>query len=512
MLFNSFEFILFFLPIVLAGYYTVSVRRHDLAMLWLVLASAIFYVYWSPIHLFVLLSSILFNYCVGRLIDSREIQAQRKYLMIFGIVINLTALAYYKYVNFFMENINSFAGITIPMEQVVLPLGISFFTFTQIVYLIDVASRRVTNTSLRDYTLFVSFFPHLIAGPIVHYREVMTQFADRRTSRFDHEKFSVGLTYFAFGLFKKVVLADNIAPYASDVFQAADAAVQLSLIEAWGGALAYTLQLYFDFSGYSDMAIGLALMFGIRFPANFDSPYKAVNIIDFWRRWHITLSHFLRDYLYIAMGGGRRGFLRKYLNLFLTMLIGGLWHGASWTFVAWGALHGFYLIVNHFWHWLKPKIGVTPGFPSWVRVAVARAITLLAVIVGWVFFKAATFDGAFVILNGMIGMNGFMVPTTLAEPLARIPGFAALDLPVGVLQHFAGPSQLAVTLALMMVALFAPNTAEWIEANSTRLGRYSVPNWVSWAPNSAWATVTALMLVYSLTQLSKVSEFLYYQF
>jgi len=512
MLFNSFDFIMFFLPIVLVGYYTIGLRRHSLAMSWLVLASITFYVYWSPIHLIILISSISFNYSIGWLIDKRENPAQRKYLMTIGILTNLAALSYYKYANFFIDNVNSVTGTSISMQEIILPLGISFFTFTQVVYLVDVASRKVSNASFRDYTLFVSFFPHLIAGPIVHYREVMTQFANQRISRFDHEKFSIGLTYFAFGLFKKVVLADNVAPYASDVFSAADAAVQLSLIEAWGGALAYTLQLYFDFSGYSDMAIGLALMFGVRFPANFDSPYKAVNIIDFWRRWHITLSHFLRDYLYISLGGGRRGLFRKYVNLFITMLIGGFWHGASWTFIAWGALHGFYLIVNHFWHSFKRKVGIPLGNPSWAEVAAARAITLLAVIVGWVFFKASTFDGAFVILKGMVGLNGFMVPTTLAEPLARIPGFAALDLQVGVLQHFSGPRQLAVTLALMLLALFAPNTAEWIEADTAHLGRYSIPTRLNWAPNSAWATLTALMLVYSLTQLSKVSEFLYYQF
>jgi len=264
----------------------------------------------------------------------------------------------------------------------VLPLGISFFTFQKIALLADAYEGKIQSLNFLDYALFVLFFPQLIAGPIVHHSEAMSQFQTRGPVQ--ASVIAMGLTIFAIGLANKVLLADSLAVYATPQFDAAAAGAPLSFLAAWSGALAYTLQLYFDFSGYTDMAIGAALLFGVRLPLNFNSPYKARNIIDFWRRWHMTLSRFLRDYLYIPLGGNRHGKLSRYLNLFITMLFGGLWHGAGWTFIFWGALHGFYLAINHGWEALLARFGAGDVNPGGARRLGAQVVTFLAVVVGWV--------------------------------------------------------------------------------------------------------------------------------
>ena len=293
-----------------------------------------------------------------------------------------------------------------------LPLGISFFTFQKIAYLVDAYRGEVRAGGFLSFALFVTFFPQLIAGPIVHHSEVIPQFGQKSTYRPNLDNLSMGIGIFVLGLAKKTVLADSIATYATPVFRAAQAGADPTLFEAWGGALAYTFQLYFDFSGYSDMAIGLALMFNIRLPINFNSPYKATNIIDFWRRWHITLSRFLRDYLYIPLGGNRHGVARRYANLMLTMLLGGLWHGAGWTFIVWGGLHGIFLVINHFWHALGVGSATTSGARPGSDGSAARTITFLAVMVAWVFFRAEDFDAATRILAGMAGLNGVQLPAS----------------------------------------------------------------------------------------------------
>ena len=276
-------------------------------------------------------------------------QLQGKRWLLVAIAANLALLAYYKYAIFFVANAQRLIGHVGPLPEIVLPLGISFFTFTQIAFLVDAHRGLAREYSFTHYTLFVTYFPHLIAGPILHHREMMPQFDRRSTYTLDWDNVAVGLTMFIIGLFKKTVIADDMAAFASPAFDAAAGGTQLTLLEAWGAALAYTFQIYFDFSGYTDMALGASRMFGIVLPLNFRSPYKAANIIDFWRRWHITLSRFLRDYVYIPLGGNRKTVPRRYENLLLTMLVGGLWHGAGWTFVFWGALHGIYLVVNHGW-------------------------------------------------------------------------------------------------------------------------------------------------------------------
>jgi alginate O-acetyltransferase complex protein AlgI len=512
MLFNSYEFILLFVPVALAGFYLFGSVRTRLGIAWLLLASLFFYAWWRPIYLFLLLASIGGNYLVGTAIARlREAGDARARLALFsGVAANIALLAYFKYANFLVDTANQVAGSSIDLTAIVLPLAISFYTFQQISFLVDTARGEVRLPPFLDYCTCVAFFPHLIAGPIVLYREILPQFAAARLTRFDHENVAAGLTFFVIGLFKKVVLADTLAQFASPVFAAAEAGAAPTLIESWGAALAYTLQLYFDFSGYSDMAIGLALMFNIRLPVNFNSPYKAASIIEFWRRWHITLSRFLRDYLYIALGGNRRGRRRRYVNIFVTMLLGGIWHGAGWTFFIWGALHGAYLVANHLWRaWRPPaeRRGIA-------RRAAAWSLTMLAVIVGWVVFRAESPDSAWTMLLGMAGANGVALAPSMAEalgPAATLVEAAGVD--IAPLPFFYGPEQALWTAILLLVALFAPN--------SQQIMGYAAPNDGSprqtvarqrWSPSRGWAVAAACGFIYTLTQMSEVSEFLYFQF
>jgi len=357
MLFNSYQFIFLFLPITLLGFHLLGKEGYNrTAIAWLVGASLFFYGWWNPAYLALILFSIVFNYGVGVSLGYAPNSPKKKSVLFLGVASNLGLLGYYKYANFFIENINVITGAEIVLDQIILPLAISFFTFQQIAYLVDVYRDKVKEHNFLHYCLFVTFFPQLIAGPIVHHKEMLPQFAQAITYRLRAKHLAVGFTIFVIGLFKKVVLADGIAVYATPVFEIAEFNVALTFFEAWGGALAYSFQLYFDFSGYSDMAIGIARMFGIRLPLNFNSPYKAISIIDFWRRWHLTLSRFFRDYVYIPLGGQRKGEIRRLVNLAITMLLGGLWHGAGWTFVFWGGLHGLFLVINHIWSNAKIKM------------------------------------------------------------------------------------------------------------------------------------------------------------
>ncbi|HET9700323.1 MAG TPA: MBOAT family O-acyltransferase, partial [Burkholderiales bacterium] len=400
MLFNSYEFIFGYLPLTFLGFFLLARVSHFLAASWLTLASLFFYAWWNPAYVGLLLGSILFNFIAGMSIGRAVARGETRlagWLLAGSVGGDLLLLAYYKYADFFLSNINAVSGAELPLLGIVLPLGISFFTFTQIAFLVDTWQGKVREYRFVHYALFVTYFPHLIAGPVLHHKEMMPQFALGTTYRPHWENIAVGLTIFFIGLFKKTVLADGIAQYVGPVFSAHDAGARLPLLDAWGGALAYTFQLYFDFSGYSDMAIGLSRLFGVQLPLNFHSPYKADNIIEFWRRWHMTLSRFLRDYLYIPLGGSRRGGSRRYLNLMLTMVLGGLWHGANWTFVVWGGLHGFYLMVNHAWHALRRRLGLGDGGRGgrWA----GRVLTFLAVVVAWVFFRAESVDDALYVLK-----------------------------------------------------------------------------------------------------------------
>ncbi|WP_197678983.1 MBOAT family O-acyltransferase [Pseudomonas mandelii] len=306
----------------------------------------------------------MFNYTVGYIIakNHERARAKSKAALYVGVISNLLLLCYYKYSNFFLGEVARSTGVHMPTLELVLPLGISFFTFTQIAFLVDAWKGKAQEYNFWHYLLFVTWFPHLIAGPILHHGQMMPQFKDPEIYRIRSRNISIGVALFAVGLGKKLLLADPISTYADPVFHAAATGQAIGPMIAWVGAIAYTLQIYFDFSGYSDMAVGLSMLFGIHLPINFNSPYKARNIIEFWRRWHMTLSQFLRDYLYIPLGGNRKGETRRLVNLMLTMLLGGLWHGANWTFVIWGALHGAYLCINHMFQKIPPP-------PKDVRVA-----------------------------------------------------------------------------------------------------------------------------------------------
>ena len=399
MLFYSYPFILLYLPIVLAGFFLLAKISHRFGAGWLAAASLFFYGYWNPRFLTLILASIAFNYVIGYWIAGRSRRGMARPLLIFAIAANLAVLGYFKYTNFFISSADALYHDHWALMDITLPLGISIFTFTQIAFICDVYRGIATEYSFIHYVLFVTYFPHLVAGPVIHHRQIMPCFDDAETYRMRVENIATGALTFTIGLAKKVLLAASFAEYADPVFDGAKV-LQPGLFVAWLGALAYTLQIYFDFSGYSDMAIGLSRLFGIPLPENFNSPYKARNIIEFWRRWNITLSHFLRDYLYIPLGGSRRSDLQRYMNLITTMLLGGLWHGANWTFVAWGGLHGLYLVINHLWIGLKTRLGIAKQCSC--DYSASTAVTFLMVVVAWVFFRADSFKVAARMLQGMI--------------------------------------------------------------------------------------------------------------
>jgi D-alanyl-lipoteichoic acid acyltransferase DltB (MBOAT superfamily) len=506
-LFNSFSFLFVFLPLALAGFFLIARRSALLASAWLTLASLAFYAWWDWRFVGLLLASILFNYAMGLRILAAEGRARRA-LLVIAVTIDLALLAYFKYANLLAHSLDAVAGTHLSPLDIALPLGISFFTFTQIAYLADAYQRKAGEPRLVHYALFVTYFPHLIAGPILHHREMMPQFADARTYRPQRNAILLGTVIFTIGLGKKVLVADNLAPYANAVFAAPD---HPSLLIAWGGVLAYGFQIYFDFSGYSDMAIGLSRLFGIRLPLNFDSPYKARNIVDFWRRWHITLSRFLRDYLYVPLGGNRRGPVRRYANLMTTMLLGGLWHGAGWNFAIWGGLHGLYLCVNHAWQRIA---GEAPARTRAGRF-LSAALTFVAVNVAWVFFRAPTPAIGHDVLLGMAGGFGVGLPAALVTPLAPLRHFADA---AGIELFFGGGRQFVMTwtwVALAGVLAFtAPNTQEIARRFAPALGvsaiglRQRCQLRFDWR----WAVGLGVLASASLLSLSSPTEFLYFQF
>jgi len=394
LLFNSIEFIFAFLPITFGIYFILTHKGYEQSSkVFLVISSLFFYSWWNIIYLPIIIISMLFNFFIGKKLRYHSTTTfSNKTILIFGISLNLLVLAYFKYYDFFIENFNTLFDSNIELLHLALPLAISFFTFQQIAYLVDSYRSETKEYDFIKYAVFVTFFPQLIAGPIVHHKEMMPQFADKNNSLLNPENIVRGLYIFSIGLFKKVVIADTFSVYATQGF---DVAKILSFYESWATSLSYTFQLYFDFSGYTDMAIGLALLFNIVLPLNFNSPYKALNIQDFWRRWHMTLSRFLRDYIYIPLGGNRNGSFRTYHNLMATFILGGLWHGAAWTFVLWGLLHGFAISIHRLWM----KLGVNMW--RWL----AWFITFMFINITWVFFRAEHWDDVEKVLKGMLGIQ-----------------------------------------------------------------------------------------------------------
>lgn len=529
MLFNSYGFIFLFLPLTFIGMFWLGRYSHRLAALWLGLASLTFYAAWDSRFVLLLLASIAFNYGAGYWIGLRraaDASMQAKYSLVAAITANLILLAYFKYTNFFIESANQFFGSHIAALDIILPLAISFFTFTQIAFLVDVYRGIAREYNFIHYLLFVTWFPHLIAGPVLHHKQIMPQFGHAATYRINLDHIAVGLTIFVLGLAKKVLIADNLAEYATPIFSAASQGQTLMLFEAWIGALAYTLQLYFDFSGYSDMAIGLSLMFNVRLPLNFDSPYKSTNIIDFWRRWHMTLSAFLRDYLYIPLGGNRKGPARRYLNLMATMLLGGLWHGAGWTFIIWGGLHGLYLMINHGWREFKSKLGWGEG--GWLAKLGAGGLTFLAVIVAWVFFRADSFASAQSMLTAMAGLNGVSLPESLqakfASVVSHLPHVGIVFnglVPASGSSGFGALSSIALGLLLVW---FFPNVRQIMRNHKptwedmagktppTQMPMGVIARKLMWQPSLIHALLIGAIFWVCVLLLDKPSEFIYFQF
>ena len=522
MLFNTYHFIFAFLPVTLLVFYAFgSLGKTQLAMGWLVLASLFFYGWWNPAYVGLIVLSLVVNFVFGRLLLGEGMSAaRRKLLMVVALALNLGLLGYFKYANFFIDSVNSIVGTSFHLERIILPLAISFFTFQQIAFIVDAYQRKAHETKFLPYCLFVTFFPQLIAGPIVHHGEMMPQFLKQDRFKFHASDFSIGITIFLLGLFKKVIIADEVAAYGSAAFVGANEGLTLTIFEAWTAAISYTMQLYFDFSAYSDMAIGLGRMFGIRLPMNFNSPYKATNIIDFWRRWHMTLSRFLRDYLYIPLGGSRVGPVRRHVNLMLTMLLGGLWHGAGWTFVAWGGLHGSYLIINHFWRRWRKTTRESKPVGRFMRL-VYWTLTFIAIIISWIFFRAESFGAATEIIRAMFGFNGLSMPEVLAGPLGALgtatngwisfEGIQVNAFPIGV------PAA-CWALGASLVAFFAPNVCQIMHRYQPAFETYPgelkamSKGWLAWRPNKTWALALSVIGFWTLANLSRISEFLYFQF
>jgi alginate O-acetyltransferase complex protein AlgI len=480
-LFNSYLFIFVFIPVVLLGFGILAVRAKRPALIWLTLVSLFYYGFWNPTYLGLLAVSVFVNYGIGRTLG-RLREPHRRPMLIFGVILNLGLLGYFKYANFAVENMVRAFDFDWSLPPIVLPLAISFFTFQQVAFLVDAYRGETREYNFLDYVLFVTFFPQLIAGPIVHHKEMMPQFARLRL-RLRSKNLAIGSSMFVIGLAKKVLLADTMAGFASPVFTATENGLTPDLATAWIGVGAYTCQIYFDFSGYSDMAIGVARLFGIRLPLNFASPYKARSIVEFWRRWHMTLSRFLRDYLYFPLGGNRCGALRRHVNLMLTMLLGGLWHGAGWNFVVWGGLHGSYLVANHLWANMRPEV--------WSRAklyrAASRLLTFVAVMVAWVFFRATTFESASLILSGLLG-SGQAIEAHLI--IDTVDAWGPL-------------------LACLAVAFFLPNSQELMSAGASIEGAQK--SW-AWRPNPLWALGLTGLFFWSVWNISNYSEFIYFQF
>jgi alginate O-acetyltransferase complex protein AlgI len=483
MLFNSYIFLFVFLPVTWLGWFILTrYSRQRFIIGFLALASLVFYGFWNPGFLPILIVSVVVNFLLGGRIK-RHTGLMQKIYFAAAVAFNLLLLGYYKYSYFLLTQ---FSPI-VDFSQALLPLGISFYTFQQLAYVVDIYKGRADEPDFITYLLFVTFFPHCIAGPLVHHREMMPQFTKHVAGLPEHV--SVGVTLLIIGLFKKVVIADSIGPEATTIFSLAAQGSSPGLLAAWGGALCYSFQIYFDFSAYSDMASGIARMFGVTLPANFASPYKAVSFIDFWKRWHISLSRFLRDYIYIPLGGGRRGRPRQLANLLVTMLIGGFWHGASWLMIGWGALHGVLLAANHIWRWYQ-----LASLP----VPLSRIFVFIIITFAWVPFRAENPEALWHMYRGMVGMNGI-------DPL-----WTELRSDVVLIAAFALPC----------VVWWLPNSYEWLRQYRPVLPTEGYPASVirsdaqhfSWHPAPLHALVMATLFFIVLLKLTDASEFLYFQF
>lgn len=481
MLFNSYAFIFAFLPIVFFIYFYLNSKKLTQAgVAFLVFASLFFYSWWNIIYLPLILSSMLFNFVMGNYLSKYTTTISKKSFLWFSILANLLLLGYFKYTDFFLINFNGIFNTHVPLPHIILPLGISFFTFTQIAYLVDCYKDKVKEYDFLRYALFVTYFPHLLAGPILHHSEMMPQFACIRNKVKNYKNIALGLFLFSIGLFKKVMIADTFAVWATAGF---DKAHLLNFFEAWMTSLSYTFQLYYDFSGYTDMAIGASLLFNIKLPINFNSPYKALDIQDFWRRWHMTLSRFLRDYIYIPLGGNRQGSARTYVNLLATFILGGIWHGAGWTFVFWGTLHGVALMIHRAWK----------NFGFTMNKYLAWFLTFNFVNIAWIFFRAKEWRDAIDILKSMFDFSKIILPNIIfngkkliLDMETLVPHTKSIDL---------------ISIGFLMTCFIG--TILWKNSNE-----------IAQPINlkSKNAILFAILFVLSTIMMINVSEFLYFNF
>lgn len=544
MLFNSAGFLFGFLPPAVLGFYLLGRFSRVSALRWLIIVSIVFYGWWRPLNVLIIGPSIVINFFFARALLrlSEDEQAVRtsKAALALGILFNVAFLGVFKYTDFVTDTINDVFSANLILRHIILPLGISFITFQKIAFLVDVQAGRVKSFTFQDYCTFVLFFPQLVAGPIVHWRELMPQFYAARC-RFDKENVAVGLTLLLFGLFKKVILADRIAPFISPIYSHAASGGHVTFLTAWMAAIGFTLQIYFDFSGYTDMALGLARLFGIKLPPNFYSPLLASNIIDFWLRWHMTLTRFLTAYIYnplvlrstrlrVANGrkgfGGRRTTIGAFVSLLmgptiLTMFISGLWHGAGYGFVVWGVLHGIYITINHAWRLTGPRLWSDRKSYERFMKPVGLVVTFITVTATMVFFRATTITSAIDLVKGMVGMNGVGLP---GEILARLGPVAALLHRIGVIAVSGSAQDFVKTwigiCILLFIALAVPNTLQilgryepalGIRSSATKLAIGKI-KLLEWGPSLAWAVVVSAIAAIAFVHIGGPSEFLYWQF
>lgn len=486
MLFNSYIFILYFLPACLVGYFVLNrFRQYKIGKIWMIAMSLLFYGYFNVRYLPIICFSILINYFISYGLNRMETSGKKKALLVFGVVLNIAVIFYFKYFDFFLENINALLHMHFELKNIVLPLGISFFTFQQVSFLVDSYRGETGAYNFIDYALFVVFFPQLVAGPIVLHKEMIPQFSDESKKHFNADNFARGLYMFAVGLFKKVLLADTLAKAVTWGY---DVVWDLTSMEVLLVSLAYTFQLYLDFSGYCDMAVGIGAMFNIDIPVNFNSPYKSLSIMEFWDRWHITLNRFLREYVYIPLGGNRKGKVRTYVNVMIVFLVSGLWHGANWTFIIWGFMHGVANCLNRLFKkgWEKIWKGI-----RW-------ALTFIFVNCAWIMFRADTAQKGWRFIRLLFTMESLTVREELWEsiyPLElnfmqhKLPYFWMLSVWIPHFEFFFVLAVSAIIIFLM------PNCHE-----------------KPFKPTVFNAILTVVLLTWSIISLSGVSTFLYFNF
>jgi D-alanyl-lipoteichoic acid acyltransferase DltB (MBOAT superfamily) len=540
MLFNSYGFLFIFLPITVLVFYAFGVFSRAYALAWLILASTFFYAWWRPFNILLIAPSILVNFVLAvallRLGADEKNERLSKLVLLFGLFFNLAFLGYFKYSDFARTMFNDAFGTNLVLSHIILPLGVSFITFQKIAFLIDVHAKRVTSFTFRDYCLFVLFFPQLIAGPIVHYREMMPQF-QKASCRFNQSDVAVGLTLLFFGLFKKAALADNMGALVSPIYQGAAAGHPVSLLVAWMAGIGFTLQVYFDFSGYSDMALGLARFFGVKLPPNFNSPLKASNIIDFWQRWHMTLTRFVMAYVYNplllrltrrrverghAVGGRTLGAFAELqmFPLIVTMALIGIWHGAGYLFFFFGLLHGIYLTINHAWHIIAPSFWKKSEDYLTAKTLMSVVLTFICVVIGMVLFRSATMEAARNMLSGMIGLNGIAIPQAVADHLGPLAAWLHQAAWVGDTGHDEALLRMCLWFPLLFFIVFAlPNTLQILAPYEPALGvkpvgSYAIqwPKIAEWRVSVPWAIAMSAIAAIGIFSLHRQSEFLYWQF